>query len=79
MNNKKNLRKELTEKAVVLLTTGERNLKAFEIGFQETIEELNIGRCWWQVTSCNIFNELLTTQDPFKVVDLICDNLKGAN
>lgn len=77
MNNKKNLRKELTEKAVVLLTTGERNLKAFEIGFQETIEELNEGCCWWQVTNCDIFTELLATQDPFKVIDLICENLRG--
>lgn len=70
------LRRELKEKAIYLIMEGRRDLKSFEVAYQDVIEEIFPDCCWWQVTNCDIFSELLATQDVFAVIDSICDNLK---
>jgi hypothetical protein len=76
MCKRNELLKELKRTAVELLATGENDLKVFEIAFQEAIEKVFANRCWWQVTTCNIFMELLEYKEPFKVIASIYNNLK---
>lgn len=69
------LRKLLTATANSMLRAGNNNLKAYEIAFQDDVERFFPGMCWWEVTTCNIFNELFNTRDPLAVVDCIIANL----
>lgn len=69
------LTRELFTKCYELLNANERNIKAYEIAFQQIIEDVT-GDLWWEVTSCNIFIHLLEHNDPHKTVNAIINNLK---
>lgn len=60
-----------------LIDNGEANIKAYEIAFQEAIEELYPDKPWWEVTSCEIFMHLFEHKDPQATVIEILKTLKG--
>ena len=59
-----------------LINNGVANIKAYEIAFQEVIEELYPDKPWWKVTSCEIFMHLLEHKDPQATVIEILKTLK---
>ena len=61
---KKKLADALFEKCNELLDNGEANIKAYEIAFQEVIEDICPDKPWWEVTSCEIFMHLFEHRDP---------------
>ena len=69
------LTRELFTKCYELLNANERNIKAYEIAFQQIIEDVT-GDSWWEVTDCNIFMHLLEHKNPHKTVIEIINNLK---
>ena len=54
----------------------ERNIKAYEVAFQDVIEEMFPDECWWNVTSCEIFMHLMEHKDPEATVIEILKQLK---
>ena len=72
---KEKLTKALYNKCYGLIGKGVRDIKAYEVAFQETIE-LVTGDIWWEVTNCNIFAHLFSERDPHKTVTEIINNLK---
>jgi hypothetical protein len=72
---KQQLTHALFTKCYELLDARERNIKAYEIAFQQVIEDVT-GDLWWEVTDCNIFMHLLEHKDPHKTVTEIINNLK---
>lgn len=70
------LRKYLEIRCNKMYAQGVTNIKEFEIAFQDVIEKAYPDKCWWQVTDCQIFMELLETRDPDKVIDSIIAQLK---
>ena len=70
------LRTALIDKAERLGRSGTMNLKRYEIEFQDTIETLVPEKSWWEVTDCDIFNNLFNTHDIMGTIDCIIDNLK---
>ena len=52
-------------------------IKAYEIAFQDVIESYYPDMCWWDVTDCQIFMELMNSGcDANAVINCIMDNLK---
>ena len=70
------LRTALIDKAERLGRSGTMNLKRYEIEFQDTIETLVPEKSWWEVTDCDIFNNLFNTHDIMGTIDCIIDSLK---
>ena len=66
----------LSEKCNELMTSGATNIKEYEIAFQDVIEQMYPGKCWWQVTGCQIFMHLLEHKDPALTVMEILAQLK---
>lgn len=66
----------LSEKCNELMTSGATNIKEYEIAFQDVIEQMYPGKCWWQVTGCQIFMHLLEHKDPVLTVMEILAQLK---
>ena len=60
---------ELTKKEV-------KNIKSYEIAFQDVIEEVFPDKCWWEVTDCEIFQHLMEYKDPEATVIAILKELK---
>ena len=60
---------ELTKKEV-------KNIKAYEIAFQDVIEEVFPDECWWEVTDCEIFQHLIEYKNPEATVIAILKGLK---
>ena len=60
---------ELTKKEV-------KNIKSYEIAFQDVIEEVFPDECWWEVTDCEIFQHLMEHKDPEATVIAILKELK---
>lgn len=52
------------------------NIKEYEIAFQEVIEKVFPEKCWWDVTSCQIFTHLLVHKNPEATVIEILKKLK---
>ena len=75
-SKKKELIEKLTQKCKELHINLVNNIKIYEIEFQEVIEECYPNREWWEVTSCQIFNHLLTFKDPEKTIVSIIKQLK---
>lgn len=75
---KQKLADALFEKCNKLLSSNEVNIKAYEIAFQEVIQELYPNKSWWEVTSCEIFMHLLEYKDPQATVIEILKTLKEA-
>ena len=66
----------LFDKMIELKKEGETSLKAYEVSFQDVIEEVFPEKCWWEVTECQIFWHLMEFQDPGETVQAILKGLK---
>ena len=75
-NQREKLSKGLFDKTIELRNTDEKNIKAYEIAFQDVIEEVFPDECWWNVTSCDIFMHLMEHKDPVATVIAILKGLK---
>lgn len=74
--NKRQLGDILLSKVIELREKRETNIKAYEIAFQDAIEEVFPDECWWNVTSCEIFMHLMEHRDPTATVVAILKGLK---
>ncbi len=70
------LKKALVMRSMNVVANG-GNKKDLEIALQSVIEEFFPDKCWWEVTDCNIFMELLGGANPREVCDMIVDQLKS--
>lgn len=75
-NQKQKLAKRLRNKMIELYEDGETRIKAYEVAFQDAIEEVFPGECWWEVTDCQIFMHLLEHRNPEETVFEIMKELK---
>lgn len=66
----------LSEKCNELMTSGVTNLKEYEVAFQDVIEQMYPGKCWWEVTDCQIFLHLFERKDPRDTIMEILAQLK---
>lgn len=66
----------LFDKMIELQKDGETNIKAYEVAFQDVIEEVFPNESWWNVTNCEIFMHLLEYKDPGATVQAILEGLK---
>ena len=73
---KQKLAKNLRNKMIELYEGGEKRIKAYEVAFQDVIEEVFPGECWWEVTGCQIFMHLLEYRNPEATVFEIVKELK---
>lgn len=69
------LRRALIHKYFTLQNKYETNIKAYEIAFQEAIEDLYPDKSWWEITGCNIFMDLFETRDPWITIDNIINQM----
>ena len=74
-SDKEQLRKALVMRSMNVISGG-GNIKALEVALQDVIENFYPDHCWWEVTDCQIFNELLAGTKPREVCDMIVDQLK---
>lgn len=58
------------------LNADEQNVKVWETEFQQAIERTYPGKCWWNVTGCNIFLHLLEFQNPRLTLEQILMDYK---
>lgn len=70
------LARGLFDKMIETRKWGETNIKAYEIAFQDVIEEVFPDECWWEVTDCEIFQHLMEHKDPEATVIAILKELK---
>ena len=75
-NQKQKLAKHLHNKMIELYEGGETRIKAYEIAFQDVIEEVFPDECWWNITACEIFTHLMEHKDPEATVIAILKELK---
>ena len=66
----------LFDKMIELRKEGEKSIKAYEIAFQDVIEEVFPDELWWEVTDCQIFWHLMEHKDPEATVIAILKGLK---
>ena len=66
----------LFDKMIELKKEGQTNIKAYEIAFQDAINEVFPNEYWWNVTSCGIFMHLMEHKDPTATVIAILKGLK---
>lgn len=67
----------LQQAADDLNARGEYNIKAYEVAFQDVIENFYPDTPWYEVTDVNIFNHLFTERDPQATIDAIASSIKG--
>ena len=70
------LAQKLFDKMIEMRKWGETNIKAYEIAFQDVIEEVFPDECWWEVTDCEIFQHLMEHKDPEATAISILKELK---
>ena len=70
------LAQKLFDKMIKMRNGGEKNIKSYEIAFQDVIEEVFPDECWWDVTGCEIFQHLMEHKDPEATVITILKELK---
>lgn len=70
------LARGLFDKMIEMRKGGEKNIKSYEIAFQNVIEEVFPDECWWEVTGCEIFTHLMGFKDPEVTVIEILKQLK---
>ena len=73
---KEQLAQKLFDKMIEMRKGGEKNIKSYEIAFQDVIEEVFPDECWWDVTDCEIFTHLMEYKDPEATVIAILKGLK---
>ena len=69
------LTSKLFDRMNELKNNNETNIKAYEIAFQDVIEEVFPDECWWNVTNCQIFWHLMTYKDPELTITAILKEL----
>ena len=74
-SDKEALRKALVLRSMNVVANG-GSIKSLEIALQDVIENFYPDHCWWEVTDCQIFNELLGGCNPREICDRIVDQLK---
>ena len=70
------LAQKLFDKMIEMRKDREKNIKSYEIAFQDVIEEVFPDECWWDVTGCEIFTHLMEFKDPEATVIAILKGLK---
>lgn len=70
------LAQKLFDKMIKMRKGGEKNIKSYEIAFQDVIEEVFPDESWWEVTDCEIFQHLMEHKDPEATVIAILKELK---
>ena len=70
------LAQKLFDKIIEMRKGGEKNIKSYEIAFQDVIEEVFPDECWWDVTGCEIFQYLMEFKNPEATVIAILKELK---
>ena len=70
------LAQKLFDKMIEMRKDREKNIKSYEIAFQDVIEEVFPDECWWEVTGCEIFQHLMEHKDPEATVIAILKELK---
>ena len=70
------LARGLFDKMIEMRKDGEKNIKSYEIAFQDVIEEVFPDECWWEVSGCEIFQHLMEHKDPEATVITILKELK---
>lgn len=73
---RKQLAQKLFDKMIELRKKEVKNIKSYEIAFQDVIEEVFPDECWWNVTNCEIFQHLMEHKDPEATVIAILKELK---
>ena len=73
---RKQLTQKLFDKMIEMRNGGEKNIKAYEIAFQDIIEEVFPDECWWEVTDCEIFQHLMEFKNPEETIITILKELK---
>lgn len=66
----------LFDKMIGMRDKGVKSIKEYEIAFQNVIETIFDGMCWWEVTKCQIFDHLMEHKDPSATVIAILKGLK---
>lgn len=75
-NQHTRLARGLFDKMIELTKGCEKNVKVYEEAFQDVIENVFLDKCWWEITSCDIFDHLMEWKNPEKTVIEILKNLK---
>lgn len=75
-SDKAQLKKALVMRTMQEVANGNGHIKALEVAMQDEIEKFFPDKCWWQVTNCKIFDELLAGVKPREICDHIVDMLK---
>ena len=75
-NQHTKLAQGLFDKMIELRKEGETNIKAYEVAFQDAIEEVFPEKSWWDVTECEIFMHLMEHKNPTATVIAILKGLK---
>ena len=70
------LAQKLFDKMIEMRNGGEKNIKSYEISFQDVIEEVFPDEFWWEVTDCEIFQHLMEYKNPEATVIAILKGLK---
>ena len=70
------LAQKLFDKMIKMRKGDEKNIKSYEMAFQDIIEEVFPDECWWEVTDCEIFQHLIEHKDPEATVIAILKELK---
>ena len=73
---RKQLAQKLFDKMIEMRKDGEKNIKSYEIAFQDVIEKVFPEESWWDVTACEIFIHLMQHKDPEATVIEILKQLK---
>lgn len=75
-NQREQLAQILFDKMIELRKKEVKNIKAYEIAFQDVIEKVFPCECWWDVTACEIFTHLMEFKNPEATVIEILKQLK---
>ena len=70
------LAQSLFDKMIELRKAGEKKIKAYEVAFQDVIEEVFPDESWWNVTRCQIFQHLMEFKNPEETIIAILKGLK---
>ena len=73
---REHLAQMLFDKMIELTKKEEKNIKSYEIAFQDVIEEVFPDECWWEVTDCEIFQHLMEFKNPEETIITILKELK---
>lgn len=67
----------LFDKMIELRKKEVKNIKAYEIAFQDVIEKVFPEESWWDITGCEIFMHLMGHKNPEATIIEILKQLKN--